>query len=174
MLTCANCVFYNISPDSFRIIDCCQLKLLHYTIIEENDYLFFRTIEKYADQLDTLYARWKIQAPLPTPTEPPTVDSSLGNAELALIILGSVVGLLLLLGLCFAIKTRCRYFSEALLCFVFKRSFFAETYLKRCLFLPLRIRSAHLGMVRATLISMRTVFCTVYDHAVKGDLCKGY
>lgn len=74
---------------------------------------FFRTIEKYADQLDTLYARWKIQAPLPTPTEPPTVDSSLGNAELALIILGSVIGLLLLLGLCFAIKTRCRYLSGA-------------------------------------------------------------
>ena len=71
-------------------------------------YFFFRTIKKYADQLETLYARWKIRAPLPTSTLPPTKDSGLGNAELALIILGSVIGLLLLLGLCFAIKTRCR------------------------------------------------------------------
>lgn len=75
--------------------------------------LYFRTIEKHADKLDTLYAKWKIQAPLSTPTEPPTVESGLGNAELALIILGSVVGLLLVLGLCFAIKTRCRYLSLA-------------------------------------------------------------
>ncbi|XP_067054992.1 protocadherin Fat 4-like [Acropora muricata] len=67
-----------------------------------------RTIEKYADQLNTLYARWKIQAPYPSTTEPPTVDSDLGSAELALVILGCVVGILLLLGLCFAIKTRCR------------------------------------------------------------------
>lgn len=67
-----------------------------------------RTIEKYADQLNTLYARWKIQAPYPSTTEPPSVDSGLGSAELALVILGCVVGILLLLGLCFAIKTRCR------------------------------------------------------------------
>lgn len=66
------------------------------------------TIEKHADKLETLYARWKIRAPISTTTEPPADDSGLGNAELALIILGSVVGLLLLLGLCFAIKTRCR------------------------------------------------------------------
>ncbi|XP_068723113.1 protocadherin Fat 4-like isoform X1 [Montipora capricornis] len=67
-----------------------------------------RTIEKYTDHLNTLYARWKILGPVPSATHPPTEDSSVGNAELALIILGSVVGLLLLLGLCFAIKTRCR------------------------------------------------------------------
>lgn len=74
--------------------------------------LYFRTIEKHADKLETLYARWKIRAPSSTTTEPPTDDGGLGNAELALIILGSVVGLLLLLGLCFAIKTRCRYMHE--------------------------------------------------------------
>lgn len=72
-------------------------------------FIYFRTIEKHADKLETLYARWKIRAPISTTTEPPADDSGLGNAELALIILGSVVGLLLLLGLCFAIKTRCRY-----------------------------------------------------------------
>ncbi|XP_078366665.1 protocadherin Fat 4-like [Oculina patagonica] len=76
------------------------------TIMTSDEVL--RTIEKHADKLETLYARWKIRAPISTTTEPPADDSGLGNAELALIILGSVVGLLLFLGLCFAIKTRCR------------------------------------------------------------------
>lgn len=76
------------------------------TIMTSNEVL--STIEKHTDQLETLYARWKIRAPIASTTQRPTEDSSLGNAELALIILGSVVGLLLLLGLCFAVKTRCR------------------------------------------------------------------
>lgn len=88
---------------------------INYSIPElwfELKFLFFSTIEKHADKLETLYARWKIRAPISTTTEPPADDSGLGNAELALIILGSVVGLLLLLGLCFAIKTRCRCVHE--------------------------------------------------------------
>ena len=71
-------------------------------------FCYSSTIEKHTDQLETLYARWKIRAPIASTTQRPTEDSGLGNAELALIILGSVVGLLLLLGLCFAVKTRCR------------------------------------------------------------------
>ena len=66
-------------------------------------------IEKYADQLETLYARWKIKAPVSSTKQALVDEGGLGNAELALIILASVVALLLLLGLCFTIKTRCRY-----------------------------------------------------------------
>ena len=58
--------------------------------------------------LQSLYAKWKIQYAKPSPTAAQG-DSGLSNAELALIIIGSLVALCLLLGLCFAIKTRCRY-----------------------------------------------------------------
>ena len=74
-----------------------------------------RTIAINEVQLETLYAKWKIQYVKPSPT-PQSTGAGLSNAELALIILGSVVALLLLLGLCFAIKTRCRYNDDSFSC----------------------------------------------------------
>ncbi|XP_048580487.1 cadherin-23-like isoform X2 [Nematostella vectensis] len=70
-----------------------------------------RTISKYSAQLETLYAKWKIKA-VKVPANDSGSSQALSNAELALIILGAVIGLALLIGLCFAIKTRCTYKKE--------------------------------------------------------------
>ena len=69
--------------------------------------ILYSTISKNDAMLQSLYAKWKIQYVKPSPAAAQG-DSGLSNAELALIIIGSLVALCLLLGLCFAIKTRCR------------------------------------------------------------------